>query len=67
MFSGAGTSAQVSGERLSLEAHEHSMLVGVNGVFRRDRVSLGGEVWLRDVLDSSAKEYSGIVNLGIHF
>ena len=67
MFSGAGTIAQVSGERLSLDAHKNSILVGVNGVFRRGRFSLGGEVWLREVLDSSAREYSGIANLGIYF
>ena len=67
MFSGAETIALVSGESLRLEAATDSILVGLNAEYRQSHFSLGAKVWLREVLDSNAREYSGILNVGVRF
>ena len=41
MFRGATTTTQVSGEQLSAVATENSLLVGLNGVYRQGRFSIG--------------------------
>ena len=65
MFSGAATTTYVSGESLSLEAAKNSILVSLSAVYRQGLVSLTATAWLREVLDSRAKEYSGMLTLGI--
>ena len=67
MFSGAETLALVSGESLRLEAATDSILVGLNAEYRRSHFSLGAKAWLREVLDSNAREYAATLNVGIRF
>ena len=67
LLSGAETIAQVSGERLSLDAAKDSVLVSLRGVYRQGPFSVAAEAWLREVLDSNAREYAGTLNIGIRF
>ena len=57
----------MSSESLNLEAVTESILLGLSGVYRQGRFSLGAEVWLREVLDSNAREYTGILDFGVRF
>ena len=67
LLSGAETRVQVSGERLSAEATEHGLLVGLNGVYRQGRFMIGAELAARQELGSTDSEYTGFLNLGISF
>ena len=67
LFSGEGTIAHVSGESLHLEAATDSILLGLKAEYRRSHFSLGAKAWLREVLDSNAREYSGVLNVGVRF
>jgi outer membrane autotransporter protein len=66
-FSGTQTIAQVSGERLSLHAAKDSVLLGLRVAYRQGSLSLGADLWLRDVLASNSKEYSGVLSVGVRF
>ena len=57
----------VSGERLSAEATDQSLLVGLNGVYRHDRITVGAEMAARQELGSTDSEYTSFLNLGISF
>ena len=67
LLSGVETRVQVSGERLSAEATEHSLRFGLNGVYRQGRFSIGAEVAARQELGSDDSEYAGFLNLGLSF
>lgn len=67
IVSGAKTTTQVSGEQLSAEATDNSLLVGLKGVYRHDRVTVGAELAARQELGSTDSEYTGFLNLGISF
>ena len=67
MVDGAATIAHVSGERLRLEAATDSLLVGLNAAYRQSHFSLGATVWLREGLDANAREYAGVLNIGVRF
>ena len=67
LLSGTETRVQVSGERLSAEATEHSLRFGLNGVYRQGRFSIGAEVAARQELGSDDSEYAGFLNVGLRF
>lgn len=67
MFSGAETRVQVSGEPLSAAATENSLLVGLQGVYRYGRFSIGAELAARQELGSADSEYASFINLGVQF
>ena len=67
LLSGVETRVQVSGERLSAEATEHSLRFGLNGVYRQGRFSIGAEVAARQELGSNDSEYASFLNVGISF
>ena len=67
MFRGATTTTQVSGEQLSAVATDNSLLVGLNGVYRQGRFSIGAEVAARQELGSTDSEYTSFLNLGMRF
>ena len=64
---GAQTRVEVSGERLSAEATENSLLVGLHGVYRQGRFSIEAEIAARQELGSDDSEYASFVNLGLRF
>ena len=64
---GATTTTVVSGERLRAETTANSLLVGLNGVYRQGRVTVGAAVSARQELGSTDAEYVGFLNLGISF
>ena len=67
IVSGAKTTTQVSGEPLSAEATDNSLLVGLKGVYRHDRVTVGAELAARQELGSTDSEYTGFLNVGLRF
>ena len=67
LLGGTETIAQVSGERLSLDAAANSVRASLRAVFRQGPVSVAAEGWLREGLDASAREYAGTLNVGIRF
>ncbi len=67
MFSGAETTASVSGERLTAEATKNSLLVGVRGGYQQGRFAVGAELAARQELGSPDTEYVGFLNLGLAF
>ena len=67
LLSGTETVTQVSGERLSAVATDSSLLVGLHGVYRQGRLSIGAEVAARQELGSSDSEYISFLNLGLRF
>ena len=67
LLSGVETRVQVSGERLSAEATENSLLVGLHGGYRHGRFSVGAEVAARQEVGSSDSEYASFLNLGMQF
>ena len=67
IVSGATTTTRVSGERLSADATQNSLLAGVKGVYRRGRFTIGAEVAARQELGSNDSEYTSFLNLGISF
>ncbi len=67
MLSGATTTTQVSGEQLSADATENSLLVGLQGVYRQGRFTVGAEIAARQELGSTDSEYTSFLNLGISF
>ena len=67
MLRGAATRTDVSGERLSAEATENSLLFALNGVYQQGRFTVGAEIALREELGSDDGEYSSFLNLGIKF
>ena len=67
LLSGVETRVQVSGERLSAEATEHSLRFGLNGIYRQGRFSIGAEVAARQELGSDDSEYAGFLNVGLRF
>ena len=67
MLRGATTTTQVSGEQLSAEATENSLLVGLQGVYRQGRFTVGAEIAARQELGSTDSEYTSFLNLGISF
>ena len=67
LLSGTETRVQVSGERLSAVATDSSLLVGLNGIYRQGRFSIGAEVAARQELGSNDSEYTSFLNLGISF
>ena len=66
-WSGAETVAQVSGEQLTAKAAPNSLLLGLSGVWRRNRLSFSAEVSTRSALGSDTVEYAGFLNLGVRF
>ena len=56
-----------SSERLSAVATDSSLLVGLHGVYRQGRLSIGAEVAARQELGSSDSEYVSFLNLGLQF
>ena len=67
LLSGTETTTRVSGERLSAVATDSSLLVGLNGVYRQGRFSIGAEVAARQELGSADREYVSFLNLGLSF
>ena len=67
MVSGATTTTQVSGERLSADATDTSLLFGLRGIYRHDRVTVGAEIAARQELGSTDSEYTSFLNLGLSF
>ena len=67
IISGAKTTTQVSGERLSTEATDNSLLFGLNGVYRHDRITVGVELAVRQEVGSTDSEYTSFLNLGMQF
>ena len=67
MVSGATTTTQVSGARLSADATDTSLLFGLRGLYRHDRVTVGAELAARQELGSTDSEYTSFLNLGISF
>ena len=67
MVSGATTTTQVSGERLSAAATDTSLLFGLRGVYRHDRVTVGAELAARQELGSTDSEYTSFLHLGVSF
>ena len=67
LLSGTETTTRVSGERLNAVATDSSLLVGLNGVYRQGRFSIGAEVAARQELGSADREYVSFLNLGLSF
>ena len=67
MVSGATTTTQVSGARLSADATDTSLLFGLRGLYRHDRVTVGAEIAARQELGSTDGEYTSFLNLGYSF
>ena len=64
---GATTTTQVSGEPLSADATDHSLLVGLQGSYRQGRFTVGAEILARQELGSTDNEYTSFLNLGLSF
>ena len=67
IVSGATTTTQVSGEQLRAEATDNSLLVGLNGVYRQGRFTIGAEIAARQELGSTDSEYTSFLNVGLSF
>ena len=67
VLSGAETGALVSGERLVSRSPANGLLLGVDGVYHRNRFSIGGTLSVGTAFGSNTGEYSGSFRLGIHF
>ena len=67
IVSGATTTTTISGERLRAEATDNSLLVGLQGLYRQGRFSIGAEIAARQELGSDDSEYASFVNLGVRF
>jgi len=67
LLSGRETRVAVSGESLRATATAHSLLVGLNGVYRQGRFSIGAEVTARQELGSADSEYASFLNLGVRW
>ena len=63
---GGATAVEVSGEKLRSESERTRVLLGLGGVWRRGRFSLGVEA-TADGPGSDEREYAGQINLGIRF
>ncbi len=63
---GGATTVEVSGEKLRSESERTRVLLGLGGVWRRGRFSLGVEA-TADGPGSDEREYAGQINLGIRF
>lgn len=61
------TTTTVLGERLSAEVTAQSLLVGMNGGYRHNRVTVGAPLAARQELGSTDTEYMGFLNLGIRY
>ena len=66
VFSGARTSVDVSGERLSSRSAETLLLLGLGGTYRQDRFSLMTDISATG-LGSGDTQYSGQITFGINF
>ena len=67
-FHGAETVARVSGETLTSEAPADGVLVGLDGVYHRGRVSIGAKLTAAQALRrADTRHYSGFLTLGVHF
>ena len=67
IVSGATTTTQVSGAGLSADATDTSLLFGLRGLYRHDRVTVGAELAARQELGSTDSEYTSFLNLGLSF
>ena len=67
VLSGTRTAVGVSGERLASETERGSLLLGVGGIYRRDRFSARVDTFATTALGSSAVEYTGILKFDVHF
>ena len=65
-LSGNDTIADVSGEKLKSEAVSTRVLLGLGSLYRRGNLSISGQVSV-DGLGTNDEEYSGQVNIGVHF
>ena len=63
---GVETAAWVSGERLSSESPENGILLGLDGLYRRNRFSVGATLSMGSAFGSNTREYSGFIRFGIH-
>ncbi len=64
---GARTTARVSGEKLSAEAGDSSVLLGAGGIWRRGSLGVNVGLSAREELDSGSEEYGATLNLGLQF
>ena len=64
---GTSTTARVSGEKLSAEARDSSVLLGAGGTWRRGNLGVNAGISAREALDSGSEEYGATLNLGLQF
>lgn len=66
-FGGTKTLTRVSGERLSAEAEQSSILLGLGSVWHRGPLQYSAGLSAREELDSGGEEYSGFIRVGMGF
>ena len=64
---GSKTLTRVSGERLTAEAEQSSILLGLGGVWHRGFLQYSAGLSAREELDSGGEEYSGFIRVGMGF
>ena len=66
-FGSSRTLTWVSGERLRAEPEESSMLLGLGATLHQGPFTYSAELSAREELHSGGQEYSGFINVGMHF
>ena len=64
---GSKTVTRVSGERLSAEPGQSSILLGLGGAWHTGPFKYSAQLSAREELNSGGEEYSGFINVGMHF
>ena len=64
---GSKTVTRVSGERLSAEPEKSSILLGLGGAWQKGPFKYSAQLSAREELNSGGEEYSGYLNVGMHF
>ena len=66
-FGDSKTVTLVSGERLSAEPEKSSVLLSLGGAWHKGPFKFSAELSARQDLNSGGEDYSGIINVGMHF
>ena len=66
-FGDSKTVTEVSGERLRAEPEKSSMLLGLGATLHQGPFTYSAQLSARKELHSGGQEYSGFINVGMHF
>ena len=66
-FGDSETVTLVSGERLSAEPEKSSALLSLSGTWKKGPFKFSAELSARQDFNSGGEDYSGVINVGMHF